>query len=73
MDSSTKSLHARNSSSNMLKMSRAVSFPRQDQPEIPSNKADYHVTLIEEIGRVMRILLRLFMSISVTLVFPYQT
>ncbi|KAM7216161.1 outward-rectifier potassium channel TOK1 [Rhypophila decipiens] len=36
------------------KMSRAVSFPRQVLPEIPANKADYHVTLIEEIGRVMQ-------------------
>jgi len=53
MASSTKSLHTRNSS-NLLKMSRAVSFPRQDQPEIPTTKAEYHVTLIEEIGRVMQ-------------------
>ncbi|KAK0708210.1 hypothetical protein B0H67DRAFT_495255 [Lasiosphaeris hirsuta] len=40
------------SSSQLLKMTRAVSIPRQILPDIPSNAADYHVTLVEEIGRV---------------------
>ncbi|KAK3349372.1 hypothetical protein B0T25DRAFT_457229 [Lasiosphaeria hispida] len=40
------------SSSQLLKMTRAVSIPRQIMPDIPSNAADYHVTLIEEVGRV---------------------
>ncbi|KAM7204950.1 outward-rectifier potassium channel TOK1 [Naviculisporaceae sp. PSN 640] len=41
-------------SSNLPKMSRAVSFPRQVLPEIPSTKSEYHVVLIQEIGRVMQ-------------------
>ncbi|KAK1759579.1 outward-rectifier potassium channel TOK1 [Echria macrotheca] len=45
---------APNNSSQMLKFTRAVSMPRQALPEIPSNKADYLVTLAEEIGRVMQ-------------------
>ncbi|KAK3316120.1 hypothetical protein B0H66DRAFT_641019 [Apodospora peruviana] len=44
----------RTPSSQTLKISRAVSFPRQTMPELPKNKADYHVALIEEIGRVMQ-------------------
>ncbi|KAK0709425.1 hypothetical protein B0T26DRAFT_405084 [Lasiosphaeria miniovina] len=36
-----------------LKMTRTPSIPRNVLPDIPSNKAEYHVTLIEEIGRVM--------------------
>lgn len=35
-----------------LKFSRATSVPRTSLPQVPSNKADYHVTLAEEIGRV---------------------
>lgn len=40
------------SSAQLLKITRAASFPRQALPDIPANKAEYHVTLIEEIGRV---------------------
>jgi potassium channel subfamily K len=44
--------------SQMLKFTRTVSMPRQILPDIPSNKADYHLTLVEEIGRVMQHLKR---------------
>lgn len=59
MDSSTKSpqghYHSRNKKSPHLpKMSRAASSPRQELPEIPLTKAEYHAILIEEIGRVMQ-------------------
>lgn len=38
----------------LLKFSRAASIPRQSLPDIPSNPVDYHITLVEEIGRVMQ-------------------
>ncbi|KAK0743793.1 potassium channel [Schizothecium vesticola] len=38
----------------LLKFTRAVSIPRQSLPDIPSNPVDYHITLVEEIGRVMQ-------------------
>lgn len=40
--------------SQLPRMTRAVSIPRQDQdlPQIPTDPAEYHLTLIEEIGRV---------------------
>ncbi|KAK4454008.1 outward-rectifier potassium channel TOK1 [Podospora aff. communis PSN243] len=42
------------STSQLPKFSRTVSMPRQVLPEIPTNKADYHLVLIQEIGRVMQ-------------------
>ncbi|KAK0617223.1 hypothetical protein B0T14DRAFT_538820 [Immersiella caudata] len=42
------------SSSQLLKLTRTASMPRQVLPDVPSNKADYHLTLIEEIRRVMQ-------------------
>ncbi|KAK3939068.1 putative potassium channel protein [Diplogelasinospora grovesii] len=41
-----------NNSRQMLPMQHAVSIPRQTLPEIPTDPAEYHVTLIEEISRV---------------------
>ncbi|CCC06623.1 unnamed protein product [Sordaria macrospora k-hell] len=38
--------------SQLPRMTRAVSIPRQDLPQIPTDPAEYHLTLIEEIGRV---------------------
>lgn len=38
----------------LLKFTRAVSIPRQSLPDIPSNPVDYHITLVEEIGRVIQ-------------------
>ena len=43
-----------NHSSQLPKFARAVSMPRQVLPDIPPNKADYHLTLVEEIGRVVQ-------------------
>lgn len=38
---------------NTVKMKRAMSIPRQDIPDdVPTNRADYHVVLIDEINRV---------------------
>ncbi|KAK0641039.1 hypothetical protein B0T16DRAFT_430968 [Cercophora newfieldiana] len=45
---------APSNSSQLLKFTRAVSMPRKVLPDIPTNKADYHLTLIEEICRVMQ-------------------
>ncbi|KAK1779666.1 hypothetical protein QBC45DRAFT_130267 [Copromyces sp. CBS 386.78] len=43
----------RNSMTSQLpRMTRAVSIPRQELPQIPTDSAEYHLTLIEEIGRV---------------------
>lgn len=39
-------------SSQLPMMTRAASIPRQDLPQIPTDPAEYHLTLIEEIGRV---------------------
>ncbi|KAK0629057.1 hypothetical protein B0T17DRAFT_491519 [Bombardia bombarda] len=50
--SSSSKQHHSTSSLQLPKMSRAVSIPRQTLPAIPTNKAEYHLTLIEEIGRV---------------------
>ena len=49
-----KAADSPSSSSQLPKFKRAVSMPRQALPDIPSNQADYHVTLVEEIGRVMQ-------------------
>ena len=40
------------SGSQLLKMTRAESVPRQELPQVPKDPAEYHLTLIEEIGRV---------------------
>ncbi|KAK3692495.1 hypothetical protein B0T22DRAFT_373978 [Podospora appendiculata] len=57
-DDSTASLPrteaARSTSAQLLRMTRAVSLPRQSLPPIPTTPAEYHLTLIEEIGRVTR-------------------
>lgn len=42
------------SSSQLPKFSRAASMPRQVLPDISTNREDYHVTLAEEISRVMQ-------------------
>ncbi|KAK3333841.1 hypothetical protein B0T19DRAFT_138786 [Cercophora scortea] len=56
-DDSTASLArieaaSRSTSAQLLRMTRAVSLPRQSLPPIPTTPAEYHLTLIEEIGRV---------------------
>ena len=43
-----------NSTSQLPEMTRAVSIPRQDLPQSPMDPAEYHLTLIEEIGLVMQ-------------------
>ena len=42
------------STAKALEFARTASMPRQSLPDIPSDRASYHVTLIEEIGRVMQ-------------------
>ncbi|KAJ9151199.1 Potassium channel protein [Pleurostoma richardsiae] len=42
-----------NVTANTLRMRRAVSMPRQDLPQaVPTDPADYHVVLVDEIARV---------------------
>ncbi|KAK1827704.1 hypothetical protein QBC39DRAFT_168155 [Podospora conica] len=36
----------------LLKFTRTASLPRQSLPDIPAHPVDYHITLVEEIGRV---------------------
>ncbi|EAA28444.2 potassium channel [Neurospora crassa] len=43
-----------NSTPQLPEMTRAVSIPRQDLPQSPMDPAEYHLTLIEEIGLVMQ-------------------